>query len=52
MMIFSKIYLCRWFMLYLLATCLVWIAGQDARTHRISNRSVLAFGALAVALLP
>ena len=49
MMIFSKIYLCRWFMLYLLATCLVWIAGQDARTHRISNRSVLAFGALAVA---
>ena len=49
MMIFSKIYLCRWFMLYLLATCLVWIAGQDARTHRISNRSVLAFGALAAA---
>ena len=36
-------------MLYLLATCLVWIAGQDARTHRISNRSVLAFGALAAA---
>lgn len=47
MTIFSKIYLCRWFIFYLLVVSLVWIAGQDARTHRISDRSVLTFGILA-----
>lgn len=49
MTIFSKIYLCRGLMLYLLTICLVWIAGRDAHTHRISDRSVLVFGALAAA---
>ena len=49
MMIFSKIYLCRGLMLYLITICLVWIAGQDAHTRRISDRSVLVFGALAAA---
>ena len=49
MVFFSKMYLCRWLIRYLLVVCLMWIAGQDARTHRISDRSVLILGMLAAA---